>query len=64
MECRNGLPLRNRPWHRIPLNVHESPNGFRWKHNPGKNDLAVIEEGMVTSDEPGVYIEGEVRYKN
>ena len=48
------------------LNVHESPNGFRWKHNPGKNDLAVIEEGMVTSDEPGVYIEGEfgIRIEN
>ena len=26
--------------------------------------FAVIEEGMVTSDEPGVYIEGQVRYKN
>lgn len=48
------------------LNVHESPNGFRWKHNTGKNDLAVIEEGMVTSDEPGVYIEGRfgIRIEN
>ena len=48
------------------LNVHESPNGFQWKHNPGKNDLAIIEEGMVTSDEPGVYIEGEfgIRIEN
>ena len=48
------------------LNVHESPNGFRWKHNPGHNDLAVIEEGMVTSDEPGVYIEGQfgIRIEN
>lgn len=40
------------------LNVHEAPNGFRWKHNPGKNDLCVFAEGMVTSDEPGVYIDG------
>ena len=48
------------------LNVHESPNGFRWKHNPGKNDLCVICEGMVTSNEPGVYIEGEygIRIEN
>lgn len=48
------------------LNVHESPNGFRWKHNPGKNDLCVLEEGMVTSNEPGVYIEGEygIRIEN
>ena len=40
------------------LNVHEAPNGFRWKHIPGVNDLAVLEPGMVTSDEPGVYTEG------
>lgn len=48
------------------LNVHESPNGFRWKHNPGKNDLCVLEEGMVTSNEPGVYIDGEygIRIEN
>lgn len=48
------------------LNVHESPNGFRWKHNPGHNDLCVIEEGMVTSNEPGVYIDGRygIRIEN
>lgn len=48
------------------LNVHESPNGFRWKHNPGVNDLCVLDEGMVTSDEPGVYIEDEfgIRIEN
>ena len=40
------------------LNVHEAPNGFRWKHVIGKNDLCVIEPGMVTSNEPGVYVEG------
>ena len=48
------------------LNVHESPNGFRWRHIQGVNDLAVLEEGMVTSDEPGVYVEGEfgIRIEN
>ena len=48
------------------LNVHESPNGFRWKHIPGVNDLAVLEPGMVTSDEPGVYEEGKfgIRIEN
>ncbi len=48
------------------LNVHESPNGFRWKHNVGHNDLCVIEEGMVTSNEPGVYIDGKygIRIEN
>ncbi len=48
------------------LNVHEAPNGFRWRHIPGVNDLAVLKEGMVTSDEPGVYVEGQfgIRIEN
>lgn len=48
------------------LNVHEAPNGFRWKHVIGRNDLCVIEPGMVTSNEPGVYIDGEygIRIEN
>lgn len=40
------------------LNVHEAPNGFRWKKVPERDDGCVLEEGMVTTDEPGVYIEG------
>lgn len=40
------------------LNVHEAPNGFRWKIVPERNDSCVLEEGMITSDEPGLYIEG------
>ncbi len=40
------------------LNVHEGPNGFRWKLRKDGNDCAALEEGMVTTDEPGVYIEG------
>lgn len=40
------------------LNVHEGPNGFRWKIREDVNDNAVLEEGMITTDEPGVYIEG------
>lgn len=39
------------------LNVHEAPNGFRWKSVPERNDQAVLQAGMVTTDEPGVYIE-------
>lgn len=48
------------------LNVHEAPNGFRWRHVPGKNDLCVLEPGMVTSNEPGVYVEGKygIRIEN
>lgn len=41
------------------LNVHEAPNGFRWKIVPERKDSAIFEEGMVTTDEPGVYLEGE-----
>lgn len=41
------------------LNVHEGPNGFRWKIVPERSDSAVLEEGMVTTIEPGVYLEGE-----
>lgn len=41
------------------LNVHEGPNGFRWKIVPERNDSAVLEEGMITTDEPGVYLEGK-----
>ncbi|MFR1932143.1 MAG: M24 family metallopeptidase [Clostridioides difficile] len=39
-------------------NVHEGPNGFRWKIVPERNDSCIFEEGMVTTNEPGVYIEG------
>lgn len=40
------------------LNVHEGPNGFRWKYNPKIRRHSIIEEGMVTTNEPGIYIEG------
>lgn len=41
------------------LNVHEGPNGFRWRVVQERSDSAVLEEGMITTDEPGVYLEGE-----
>lgn len=48
------------------LNVHEAPNSFRWKYVPGVNEWCPLEAGMVTSDEPGVYIDGEygIRIEN
>lgn len=48
------------------LNVHEAPNGFRWKIVPERNDSAVFEEGMITSNEPGFYLAGEygIRLEN
>ena len=43
------------------LNVHEGPNAIRLK-----NADTPFEEGMITSDEPGVYLEGKfgIRLEN
>lgn len=48
------------------LNVHEGPNGFRWRVVAERNDSGVLEEGMITTDEPGVYLEGKygIRIEN
>lgn len=48
------------------LNVHESPNGFRWKVVPEREDSCILEEGMITTNEPGIYIEGShgIRIEN
>ncbi|HIT41051.1 MAG TPA: aminopeptidase P family protein [Candidatus Caccovicinus merdipullorum] len=40
------------------LNVHERPVGIRWKMVPERMDSCVLEPGMISSDEPGIYIEG------
>lgn len=41
------------------LNVHEGPNSFGWKCHGEKVTSAVLEEGMITSNEPGFYLEGK-----
>ena len=41
------------------LNVHEGPNSFHWKQYPGRTAERVLEEGMITTDEPGIYLEGK-----
>lgn len=48
------------------LNVHESPNAFRYKILKGPGQNAVLEEGMITSDEPGIYLAGKygIRLEN
>lgn len=38
------------------LNVHEGPNAIRWMQREGQEE-AVLEPGMITTDEPGVYFE-------
>lgn len=40
------------------LNVHERPVGIRWKLVKERMDSCVLEPGMVTSNEPGLYMEG------
>lgn len=47
------------------LNVHEGPNAFRLREQSGKSG-AVFEEGMITSNEPGLYLEGRygIRLEN
>ncbi|MBO5657142.1 MAG: aminopeptidase P family protein [Agathobacter sp.] len=44
------------------LNVHEGPNGFHW----GRSYTTPFEEGHITSDEPGIYLEGQygIRLEN
>lgn len=47
------------------LNVHEGPQSIRWRFAQGAKE-AVLEEGMIVSDEPGVYITGShgIRIEN
>lgn len=40
------------------LSVHEGQMVSGGNRLPGRNDSAVLEAGMITTDEPGVYIEG------
>ncbi len=64
-EC--GIDYKHGTGHGIGyiLNVHEGPQNIRWRFAPGSNEAALA-EGMIVSDEPGVYIEGEygIRIEN
>lgn len=63
-----GLDYKHGTGHGVGylLNVHEGPNNFHWKIVDNKPNSAVLEEGMVTTDEPGIYIEGShgIRLEN
>ena len=52
-----GLDYRHGTGHGIGhvLNVHEGPQSFRWKYNERSKEYP-LKPGMVTSDEPGLYI--------
>lgn len=47
------------------LNVHEGPQNIRWRFTEGMTE-AVLEDGMLTSNEPGLYITGShgIRIEN
>ena len=46
------------------LNVHEGPNSFRWQYRPGFDNP--FEAGMITTDEPGIYLQDQygIRIEN
>ena len=46
------------------LNIHEGPAGFRYKYRAGETEE--LQEGMVITDEPGLYVEGShgIRLEN
>ena len=64
----HGLDYKHGTGHGVGniLNVHEGPQSFRWKLLPDSGKPAVFEEGMITSDEPGIYLENQygIRIEN
>lgn len=57
---RRGLDFNHGTGHGVGylLNVHERPNRISFRVKDSLKDNAVLQEGMITSDEPGIYIEG------
>ncbi len=64
---RLGIDYRHGTGHGIGsfLNVHEGPQAFRYKINR-EHPQPILRAGMITSDEPGIYIEGShgIRLEN
>lgn len=58
---RRGLDFNHGTGHGVSFlgSVHERPNGVRWRVVPERQDNAVFEAGMITSNEPGLYFEGK-----
>ena len=63
----NGLDYNHGTGHGVGfiLSVHEGPQRFQWR-NPVDGQTIVLEEGMVISNEPGIYLEGRfgIRHEN
>lgn len=59
----HGIDFRHGTGHGVGhlLSVHEGPNSIHWGRSAAK-----IEENMITSDEPGIYVEGShgIRIEN
>lgn len=55
-----GLDYKHGTGHGVGylMNVHEGPNSFRVSNSLNRQPDTVLQEGMVTTDEPGIYIEG------
>lgn len=58
---RHGLDFNHGTGHGVGYlgGVHERPNGIRWRSVPERQDTGIFEAGMITSDEPGLYVEGK-----
>ena len=63
----NGMDYNHGTGHGVGylLNVHEGPQRIHWRINH-QTKHTVLEEGMVTSNEPGLYLEGKfgIRHEN
>ena len=56
---RRGLNFDHGTGHGVSYlgSVHERPNNIRFRMMPGRQDNGVLKAGMITSDEPGLYLE-------
>ncbi|MCB9498715.1 MAG: aminopeptidase P family protein [Bacillales bacterium] len=65
---KEGLDYKHGTGHGVGymLNVHEGPNGFRWNKVEERSDSSVIHPGMITTIEPGIYLENKygIRIEN
>ncbi|MCM1124268.1 MAG: aminopeptidase P family protein [Eubacterium sp.] len=63
----NGLDYNHGTGHGVGflLNVHEGPQRFHWRISETAKGV-LLEEGMVISNEPGLYLEGQfgIRHEN
>jgi Xaa-Pro aminopeptidase len=63
-----GLDFKHGTGHGVGclLNVHEGPNSINYKVSPQPDGNCPLQPGMITSDEPGIYLEGKfgIRLEN